>query len=56
MELWTLIFILVITTVLVFCFWVSYRWGFIKGYKAGATRVLNEWKDVMKNEEDVNNG
>ena len=30
---------------------VSYRIGFIKGYRSGALKVLNEWKKVI-NEED----
>ncbi len=31
---------------------VTYRVGFIKGYRVGALKVLGEWKEVMKTEED----
>lgn len=35
------------TTLLIFCLIVSYRLGKRKGYKKGATDVLNEWKYYM---------
>jgi hypothetical protein len=48
------LWIALITAVLFFCFLtVVYRFGFVRGYKAGARRIIAEWKASL-NEEDEN--
>lgn len=47
--------VLLLTTILVFCLWVFYRVSFIKGYKAGARHVIREWRKTL-NEEEQENG
>lgn len=39
--------ILIITAILLFCFWVVRRRAFGKGYKAGAEMVLKQWKEEL---------
>jgi len=46
--------LLLIATILLFCFWVFYRIAFIRGYRAGARRILAEWKETL-NEGEIKN-
>ncbi len=43
-----------ITIILLFCLLVFYRVSFIKGYKAGAKRVLAEWRKTLNEGNDYN--
>lgn len=41
------------TTLLVFCLVIAFKLGKRKGYKKGATDVLNEWKRYMALDEQT---
>jgi hypothetical protein len=43
------------TALIPFCFWKAYRLGFRLGYKKGAEEVLVEWKKYMLDMEDIKN-
>lgn len=48
--------LIIITVSLIFCA-VSFRLGYIRGYKAGAKRVVDEWRSAINynySEEDTN--
>lgn len=46
----------IITTILIiFAFFVGNRLFYIKGYKAGARHVIQQWKDTLNEEEEYSN-
>lgn len=42
----------ILTGTILFLLFATYRVGFIKGYKAGARRVVSEWKKTLEEDED----
>lgn len=48
----TILFWVVIATLLIFLFWKTYKLGFRLGYQHGASVVLHEWKQYMNIQED----
>jgi hypothetical protein len=48
----TVIWVVLITTLIAFCSWRSYKLGFKLGYKHGAETVLDEWKKFNESLED----
>lgn len=47
---------ILITISILFLLVVSHRLIYIRGYRAGARRVLAEWKLTLQEEEDINVG
>jgi hypothetical protein len=43
-----IIWIVISVILVVVCLWKSYTLGFRLGYKTGAERVLNEWKQAIR--------
>jgi len=41
------IWVVISTALLVFCFRVSLKWVYSKGYKAGAESVIKVWKQTI---------
>lgn len=45
--------VVIITALITFCNVIAYRRGFIRGSRAGAMMVLDEWRDVLNSSSDV---
>lgn len=46
------IWVVSLTILIAFCLFISFGFGFGRGYKTGATKVLNEWKKHIREMED----
>jgi hypothetical protein len=55
MEMY-IVWVVLITALMTFCLWFTYRVGYVHGYKTGANRVLNQWKQTLIDMEDEING
>lgn len=44
-----------LTILIAFCLIISFGFGFTRGYKVGAFKVLNEWKSHIREMEEDNN-
>lgn len=44
--------VVILTTLIAFCLYITGSKMYWAGYRAGATRVLNDWKDTIRMGED----
>jgi hypothetical protein len=51
MSMW--VWVVIIAALLFICFRGVYKIAYERGFHAGATRVLNEWKQYMKTEDKL---
>lgn len=41
------IWVVILTALITFCLYIVHRRSYRAGYRAGATKVLNDWKDII---------
>jgi hypothetical protein len=47
------IWVVTLTALIAFCLYIAVRKAYWAGYRAGATKVLSDWKDTIRMGEDI---